>query len=214
MTVLALERGRVVSADRIVAALYGANAPPTAIKTVHVHVSRLRKTLGESKVETTAAGYRLVLDEGSLDAAVFERLADEGRRELEAAEAKAASRRSRRRSRCGAARRSQTSRTRTSRRRRSPASRRDASSRSRIASRPTLRSDAPRRSSESSRRSCASTRFASGCGRSSMLALYRAGRQADALQAFQHARAALVEELGIEPGRELRELERRILQQD
>ena len=47
-----------------------------------------------------------------------------------------------------------------------------------------------------------------------MVALYRAGRQADALDAYQSARARLVDELGIEPGRELRELEQAILQQD
>lgn len=47
-----------------------------------------------------------------------------------------------------------------------------------------------------------------------MLALYRSGRQADALQAYQRCRRALVEELGIEPGPALRDLERRILQQD
>ena len=47
-----------------------------------------------------------------------------------------------------------------------------------------------------------------------MLALYRADRQADALQAYQNARRKLVEELGIEPGERLRELESAILAQD
>jgi len=47
-----------------------------------------------------------------------------------------------------------------------------------------------------------------------MVALYRTGRQAEALQAYRDARAVLVEELGIEPGPALRELEKAILRQD
>jgi DNA-binding SARP family transcriptional activator/ABC-type branched-subunit amino acid transport system substrate-binding protein/DNA-binding beta-propeller fold protein YncE len=47
-----------------------------------------------------------------------------------------------------------------------------------------------------------------------MLALYRAGRQAEALRAYQSARRMLVEDVGIEPGSELRRLERAILEQD
>ena len=47
-----------------------------------------------------------------------------------------------------------------------------------------------------------------------MLALYRCDRQADALQAYQEARRRLVEDVGIEPGERLRELERAVLAQD
>jgi predicted ATPase/DNA-binding SARP family transcriptional activator len=47
-----------------------------------------------------------------------------------------------------------------------------------------------------------------------MLALYRSGRQGDALRAYQHARTNLANELGIEPGPELADLERRILDHD
>jgi DNA-binding SARP family transcriptional activator len=46
-----------------------------------------------------------------------------------------------------------------------------------------------------------------------MTALYRSGRQADALAVFQRARERLVDKLGVEPGRELRELERAVLEQ-
>ena len=47
-----------------------------------------------------------------------------------------------------------------------------------------------------------------------MLALYRSGRQADALEVYQRTRRSLDDELGIEPGPALRELERKILNQD
>src|SRR5206468_3120903 len=47
-----------------------------------------------------------------------------------------------------------------------------------------------------------------------MLALYRTGRQADALAAYRDGRRVLVEQLGLEPGLALRKLERRILDQD
>ena len=47
-----------------------------------------------------------------------------------------------------------------------------------------------------------------------MLALYRSGRQAEALESYREARRSLVDELGLEPGRDLQELERAILAQD
>ena len=47
-----------------------------------------------------------------------------------------------------------------------------------------------------------------------MLALYRCGRQAEALEAYRHARSTLVGEIGIEPSAELRDLHEAILRQD
>ncbi len=47
-----------------------------------------------------------------------------------------------------------------------------------------------------------------------MVALYRSGRQSEALRAYNEARIVLQQEVGVEPGRELRELERRVLAQD
>jgi DNA-binding SARP family transcriptional activator len=47
-----------------------------------------------------------------------------------------------------------------------------------------------------------------------MVALYRSGRQADALRVYRRTRAALMNGLGLEPGRELQELQRRILEHD
>jgi len=47
-----------------------------------------------------------------------------------------------------------------------------------------------------------------------MLALYRAGRQADALDAYQDTRRILIDQLGIEPGREVRELHQAMVEQD
>jgi DNA-binding SARP family transcriptional activator len=47
-----------------------------------------------------------------------------------------------------------------------------------------------------------------------MLALYRSGRQADALQVYREGRRQLVAELGIEPGNELQELEHAILRHE
>jgi DNA-binding SARP family transcriptional activator/ABC-type transport system substrate-binding protein len=57
-------------------------------------------------------------------------------------------------------------------------------------------------------------RFREGFRSQLMLALYRSGRQAEALQAYQQARRTLVEDLGIEPGQPLRDLEQAILRQD
>ena len=119
-----------------------------------------------------------------------------------------------RRSSSGATRRSPTSPPSRSRPRRSRGSRSSGSRRSSSGSTPTSRSAVTRRSSRSSRRSSPSTPIASGCAHSSCSALYRSGRQADALDAYRTARRTLDDELGLEPGPELRELEAAILRHD
>ncbi len=91
LAVLLLHPNEPVSAERLALALWGEDAPPGAVKTVQVHVSRLRKALGDGDVvSTTAAGYRVRVEPGELDAERFESLAEQGRRALADGEAKQA----------------------------------------------------------------------------------------------------------------------------
>jgi len=90
---LLLHRNEVVSVDRLIDVLWGERAPTNAVKNVQVHLSRLRKTLefGGSEpekeiVRTRANGYVLEVAPGEVDADRFERLVDEGRGALAAAD--------------------------------------------------------------------------------------------------------------------------------
>ncbi|HEY6889917.1 MAG TPA: BTAD domain-containing putative transcriptional regulator, partial [Solirubrobacter sp.] len=85
LAVLLLRANEPVSAERLAMALWGDEAPAGAVKTVHVYVSRLRKALGDPAViETTPAGYRLRVRPGELDLERFERGVEAGRRALAA----------------------------------------------------------------------------------------------------------------------------------
>src|SRR4051794_21133952 len=88
LAVLLLHAGEAISAERLALALWGEEAPAGAVKTVQVHVSRLRKALGGGDiVETTAAGYRLRMLPGELDAQRFAALVAQGQAALAAGQA-------------------------------------------------------------------------------------------------------------------------------
>src|SRR5437660_701551 len=74
LAALILGAGEVVSADRLVAALWGDDPPRSAAKTLQNHVLRLRKVLGPTAIETRAPGYRLAAPPNAVDARRFEDL--------------------------------------------------------------------------------------------------------------------------------------------
>jgi DNA-binding SARP family transcriptional activator/outer membrane protein assembly factor BamB len=80
LALLLLHRGEALPVDRIVEELWD-RAPETATKSVHVYVSRLRKAVGASRIETTPAGYLLRTVDGELDVDRFDELVLDGRRE-------------------------------------------------------------------------------------------------------------------------------------
>ena len=83
---LLLSRGSPVSRDRLVEDLWGEEEPKGGVKALQVAVSRLRRALGDDarRLVTTPHGYRLLLEPGELDLERFEALCDEGRRALAA----------------------------------------------------------------------------------------------------------------------------------
>jgi DNA-binding SARP family transcriptional activator len=213
LALLALHRGTVVSSDSIVEDLWGEASPATARHMVAVYVSRLRKTLGDDIVLTRRPGYVLQVGPEQVDAARFERLLAEGTEALATGDGDSA-----------AARLDEALALW-----RGPALSDFAYepfAQAEIARLEELRLEAEEERIEAEmalgndaelvaelEMLVASAPLREHRRAQLMLALYRSGRQADALSAYQEARRAFVE-LGIEPGPELRELQRSILAQD
>ena len=215
LAILLLHRGEVVPADRLVEQLYAGSPPPTAAKSLQAHVSRLRKALGgDGRLQTRGRGYTLDLTADDVDADRFATLHDQGRSALAAGNAEAAA------TALG-----------------------EALALWRGAPLGDLAYDdfaQPELSRlEELRLTCTEDRIDAdlALGRHAglvgelerlvaaeplrerlrgqlMLALYRSGRQAEALATYADARRTLSDELGLEPGRALQELERAILNHD
>ena len=218
LALLVLHAGEPVSADRLIDELWGETPPPTARTVVHGLVSRLRSVLepGRGKarpgalLQTLGSGYRLGIDPDAVDAHRFKRLIDEARgapTEVRAANLLAALALWR-----GAALADFVY---------EPFAQRA------ITALEELRTQAIEDRIEADLASGRAADlvpelgllvrahpFREGLRGLLMLALYRSGRQADALQAYRDARLLLVEELGLEPGPALRDLETAILRQD
>jgi DNA-binding SARP family transcriptional activator len=215
LAMLLLHANRPVGADRIAQALWGEDAPAAAANTVQVHVSRLRKALGEElALATTAAGYELRVEDGQLDAARLEAGLASGRAELAAG----------RFDRAAAALEAALAEWRgppladlagvpfAERERARLEELRVAAFEELMEARLALGRHAEVAGQLDAL--IAEHPYRERLRAQLMLALYRGDRQAEALQAYQDARRALVDELGIEPGERLRELERAILAQD
>ena len=211
---LLLHPNETLASERLIDELWGESPPANALKTLQVHVSRLRKSLPEEVLVTRGHGYELRVEREELDARRFERLLDEGRAELAAERPQRAL---------------EVLERGLSLWRGPPLAdlAYEPFAQAEIARLEDLRVAADEQLVDAK---LALGRHAEVIGplerlvdehpyrerprAQLMLALYRADRQADALQAYQDARRQLVEELGIEPGERLRELEAAVLAQD
>ncbi|MGH2751152.1 MAG: BTAD domain-containing putative transcriptional regulator, partial [Actinomycetota bacterium] len=218
LALLVLQVGEVASSEGLIDDLWGENPPPTAGTVVQGLVSRLRKVLepGRGKgeraalLQTVGPGYRLAVEPEAVDAHRFKRLLDEARgttagvRSEMLASALGLWR--------GQALADFTYEPFAQRAIHALEELRLAATEDRI--------DADLALGRSGdlvaeiEELIAAHPFRERLRGQLMIALYRAGRQADALSAFQATRAVLVEELGIEPGQALRDLEQAILRQD
>src|SRR6266536_2419475 len=224
LAALVADAGRVVSVDRLVDAVWGEAPPPSAVKTLQSYVTRLRAGLageraarrarGLDVIVTAPPGYRLVVAPDAIDAEVFVENIRMARSAVDGGEAGVADRLL----------------TEAFGLWRGPPYGEFADAAFGVAEARRL---------EEVRLSGLEVRLDAGlvCGRDAevvaeaealcaahpwrerfwaqlMIALYRCGRQADALSAFQRVRRALAEEVGADPGPALRLLEQQILRQD
>jgi DNA-binding SARP family transcriptional activator len=214
LALLLLARGRTVSLDGIVQGLWEEAPPPTATKAVQTYVSQLRRLAGSDAVQHRSPGYVLAIEPDGLDLDRFERLVGEA-----------------------AAAREKGDRAASARLLREALALWRGPALEEFGDLPFAREWAPRL--EERRLEALETRidddlalgqqrglvaeleqlvdrfpYREGLRARLMLALYREGRQTDALDVYRRARDLLVEELGLEPSRELQELEKAILRHD
>ena len=199
LAILLLHANHVVSTDHLIEALWDDEVPETAQKALQVYISRLRKALGKERLETKASGYRLRVEQGELDLERFQSLAEDDPREALAlwrGDALAE---------FAYLRFAQTETARLEELRLSSLVRRldEDLERGRHA---VVAGELERLVREHPLHERLRAQF--------MLALYRSGRQADALETFAEARRALTGELGLDPGDELRALQKAILEHD
>jgi predicted ATPase/DNA-binding SARP family transcriptional activator len=211
---LVLNANTPVGADRIVEELWAGGSPDGAQQTVQVYVSRLRRAFGADLITREPAGYRLNVDPASLDVTRFEELATAGREELKQGDPAAALEHLRAALALW----------------RGPALADfayDRFAQAEIARLEELRIAAVEDRIEAelalglhaeviAELEALITRYPlrERLRGQLMLALYRSGRQAEALEAYREARSYLIEELGLEPGPSLQRLQQQILGQD
>lgn len=82
LSMLALHAGKAVAIYELEAALWGENSPPSARKAIQGYISHLRRLLPDGVLSTSPSGYRLDIPADSVDALCFERLVAQGRRRL------------------------------------------------------------------------------------------------------------------------------------
>lgn len=200
---LALNAGRVVPAERLIDDLWGDEPPATATTALQVYVSRLRKSLGEGAIETREPGY---LVQGDVDVRRFDELVSEARRSEPPRAAELLTEALslwRGEALCDCELPLEAARLEEQRiaaiEERIEADLASGRSSELVGELESLVTEHPLR--EPFRAQL-------------MLALYRAGRQAEALDSYRAARAALLDELGIEPSPRLQQLEQAILRQD
>jgi DNA-binding SARP family transcriptional activator len=218
LVLLALHAGESISADRLIDELWGEDPPPTARTVVHGLVSRLRRVLVPHSakarpgalIQTIGGGYRLAIEPDAVDAHRFKRLIDEAR--IGPAEVRAAKLSTALALWRGAALIDFAYEPFAQRAIRALEELRIQAIEERVEA--DLASGRAGDLAADLQQLVQAHPFRERLHGALMLALYRSGRQADALQAYLDARTLLVEELGLEPGPTLRDLEMAILRQD
>ena len=209
LALLLLQANRVVSRDRLIDELWDGSPPETASTALQVHVSQLRKALGHEAIVTQAPGYMVRAEPGGLDLEQFDLLVKKAQGS-DAETAAAALREALALWRGPALADLDDSVARSERaqleERRASALEQRVQAELELGLHAELVPELEALVREDPLRERRRAQL--------MLALYQSGRQADALDTYRSGRKLLADELGLEPGDELRQLEKAILEHD